>query len=104
MEYHALVVICFEFIIFALSITAKDDLRVGSNVLWFASNLLFLHYQSQHIADNMCLLRVVICFEFIIFALSITAAQASINEGVQLWFASNLLFLHYQSQQRKKSH
>ena len=92
--------------------------------MWFASNLLFLHYQSQHSADGgvvadgcdllriyyFCTInhsyaevsadagRVVICFEFIIFALSITAKLNHSPQYVELWFASNLLFLHYQSQ------
>ena len=118
------VVICFEFIIFALSITAHLNIFYYLDKLWFASNLLFLHYQSQH-RENMdkskerCdLLRiyyfctinhslfnwgkhswiVVICFEFIIFALSITASKAEGGGLPPLWFASNLLFLHYQSQ------
>ena len=118
------VVICFEFIIFALSITAAVLIRVRTTPLWFASNLLFLHYQSQrlynHKAHSICcdLLRiyyfctinhseidgsinsktVVICFEFIIFALSITARCPATSSPFGLWFASNLLFLHYQSQ------
>ena len=118
------VVICFEFIIFALSITAMWVLGATSAALWFASNLLFLHYQSQHAvgvhmyAKRCDLLRiyyfctinhsdsgvrlvsvvVVICFEFIIFALSITARCPTNTFTMLLWFASNLLFLHYQSQ------
>ena len=118
------VVICFEFIIFALSITAQLVILFILDLLWFASNLLFLHYQSQqrHMvpATIKCcdLLRiyyfctinhswqhqeaqhhqVVICFEFIIFALSITAIKDYFYDTIQLWFASNLLFLHYQSQ------
>ena len=98
-------------------------------MLWFASNLLFLHYQSQlqglfHALRIGCdllriyyfctinhspreskkiLSRVVICFEFIIFALSITAFNTLDNNLVVLWFASNLLFLHYQSQPPKRS-
>ena len=93
------VVICFEFIIFALSITAKEKWSPSPKALWFASNLLFLHYQSQLFLflavrfrrcdllriyyfctinhskeiDNAWSDAVVICFEFIIFALSITA-------------------------------
>ena len=124
-RYGISVVICFEFIIFALSITAWVSTRLSSTSLWFASNLLFLHYQSQlyleHIVCEECcdLLRiyyfctinhstvdsgspsvvVVICFEFIIFALSITAFCKSRIQKMLLWFASNLLFLHYQSQQ-----
>ena len=119
------VVICFEFIIFALSITAKTRFEGYITLLWFASNLLFLHYQSQPSSifvnlDSGCdLLRiyyfctinhsygsrltgssyVVICFEFIIFALSITAMPWTYWVLGTLWFASNLLFLHYQSQQ-----
>ena len=116
--------ICFEFIIFALSITAKNVNQQQEVVLWFASNLLFLHYQSQLGNRTWCRVlccdllriyyfctinhsqnqqenkrtRVVICFEFIIFALSITAKLTSRVEEPMLWFASNLLFLHYQSQ------
>ena len=119
-----LVVICFEFIIFALSITAWQAERRNPRRLWFASNLLFLHYQSQLLTRRRCeigccdLLRiyyfctinhsgtmleniplsVVICFEFIIFALSITAEINIKGRRPKLWFASNLLFLHYQSQ------
>ena len=118
------VVICFEFIIFALSITAHHRRGKELRKLWFASNLLFLHYQSQLVTwentiriscdllriyyfctinhsytitthDMLC---VVICFEFIIFALSITASQDFHRSQNRLWFASNLLFLHYQSQ------
>ena len=118
------VVICFEFIIFALSITACCRGTYVREALWFASNLLFLHYQSQRFGRAPCfgcrcdLLRiyyfctinhsstnnrqsfwtVVICFEFIIFALSITAQSGCEIVLVPLWFASNLLFLHYQSQ------
>ena len=118
------VVICFEFIIFALSITASKERNLTSSLLWFASNLLFLHYQSQRYLNapsrpvccdllriyyfctiNHSLLKywlnfmfVVICFEFIIFALSITAETGSPATSISLWFASNLLFLHYQSQ------
>ena len=121
---NRLVVICFEFIIFALSITALSESSKGRYTLWFASNLLFLHYQSQQNGFGyyslMCcdLLRiyyfctinhsrlpyrggivfVVICFEFIIFALSITAIFLDPGGSHGLWFASNLLFLHYQSQ------
>ena len=127
------VVICFEFIIFALSITARVDFRERSPLLWFASNLLFLHYQSQRkmwtSSKKLCcdLLRiyyfctinhsytlnilrsryVVICFEFIIFALSITASVEIPKVDLRLWFASNLLFLHYQSQpslEEKRQH
>ena len=116
--------ICFEFIIFALSITADAEYIKSGASLWFASNLLFLHYQSQQYfrKKNCChrcdLLRiyyfctinhsnavfefnnipVVICFEFIIFALSITAIPSGNSSTISLWFASNLLFLHYQSQ------
>ena len=118
------VVICFEFIIFALSITAAREQEELACELWFASNLLFLHYQSQLIKKARSLLSccdllriyyfctinhsyhnklfnlgfVVICFEFIIFALSITALSESSKGLYMLWFASNLLFLHYQSQ------
>ena len=118
------VVICFEFIIFALSITASRLRGTARSRLWFASNLLFLHYQSQlshgvSYSESSCdLLRiyyfctinhsgclaevyafiVVICFEFIIFALSITATPTMWWLRSELWFASNLLFLHYQSQ------
>ena len=118
------VVICFEFIIFALSITAKWGSSKMPVLLWFASNLLFLHYQSQppkrsekllrgcdllriyyfctinhsRITHGANFLMVVICFEFIIFALSITAISATYKFCLGLWFASNLLFLHYQSQ------
>ena len=67
--------------------------------LWFASNLLFLHYQSQHCITLSEAAVVVICFEFIIFALSITAILPMRFNPLLLWFASNLLFLHYQSQQ-----
>ena len=118
------VVICFEFIIFALSITAAREQEELACELWFASNLLFLHYQSQLIKKARSLLSccdllriyyfctinhsyhnklfnlgfVVICFEFIIFALSITAGIVASHVVSVLWFASNLLFLHYQSQ------
>ena len=118
------VVICFEFIIFALSITAIPWTYCVRGMLWFASNLLFLHYQSQpkrdlliffnccdllriyyfctinHSQKKLCCRRliVVICFEFIIFALSITASNEQTDSWEKLWFASNLLFLHYQSQ------
>ena len=92
------VVICFEFIIFALSITAHHRRGKELRKLWFASNLLFLHYQSQHLLYSSSLILVVICFEFIIFALSITALNFPEASAIPLWFASNLLFLHYQSQ------
>ena len=92
------VVICFEFIIFALSITAHHRRGKELRKLWFASNLLFLHYQSQHLLYSSSLILVVICFEFIIFALSITAMWVLGATSAALWFASNLLFLHYQSQ------
>ena len=127
--YHQEVVICFEFIIFALSITARPLTYCVRGTLWFASNLLFLHYQSQpycskYVGKGCCdLLRiyyfctinhsekanqdniqmVVICFEFIIFALSITALPTACIPLPTLWFASNLLFLHYQSQQKQES-
>ena len=144
-----MVVICFEFIIFALRITSRLLTAWRMSLLWFASNLLFLHYESHqfgylhwiglccdllriyyfcttnHIELGMrsylslsCdLLRiyyfcttnhirygmsdvpylVVICFEFIIFALRITSDNLVEILSALLWFASNLLFLHYES-------
>ena len=92
------VVICFEFIIFALSITALNFIFVMAFRLWFASNLLFLHYQSQlhstydEIVDCCDLLR-------IYYFCTINHSRCPTNTFTMLlWFASNLLFLHYQSQ------
>ena len=94
----SLVVICFFFIIFALSNTIRPHIRAASNVLWFASFLLFLHCQTQSIRYWTQKIMVVICFFFIIFALSNTI-RAEIIPGMQsLWFASFLLFLHCQTQ------
>ena len=94
------VVICFEFIIFALSITAK----YGCIPWTYCCDLLRIYYFCT--INHSCSLTVpcghcvVICFEFIIFALSITAFDRLIYTVNMLWFASNLLFLHYQSQHR----
>ena len=92
------VVICFEFIIFALSITAFLFLAVRFprcdllRIYYFCTinHSIFIPYGEEP--------YVVICFEFIIFALSITASVINEPERGTLWFASNLLFLHYQSQ------
>ena len=118
------VVICFDFIIFALWIPTQVVVKVRSTKLWFASILLFLHYESQqtewcYIFRPCCdLLRfyyfcimnpnkrtrvplkhlVVICFDFIIFALWIPTSWKRHTRICPLWFASILLFLHYESQ------
>ena len=117
--------ICFEFIIFALRITSRRVANQLSYLLWFASNLLFLHYESHlfprtltefkrcdllriyyfcttnHIVKQyqVIMRSVVICFEFIIFALRITSTEHVLTRHTLLWFASNLLFLHYESHQ-----
>ena len=97
------VVICFFFIIFALSNTIKTLAKASPWKLWFASFLLFLHCQTQskvfcipdwHSCDLLlfyyfCTVKhnttfgnrvnfyVVICFFFIIFALSNTIFDAA---------------------------
>ena len=89
------VVICFDFIIFALWISTESWFILLPQWLWFASILLFLHYESQleprSFPDGascdllrfyyFCIMNpntreyidegeiVVICFDFIIFAL-----------------------------------
>ena len=94
--------------------------------LWFASILLFLHYEPQRVkwwvrkTSSCDLLRfyyfcimnpnplrieeschlVVICFDFIIFALWIPTRVLLTHPAWWLWFASILLFLHYESQRR----
>ena len=118
------VVICFDFIIFALWIPTSPGRRSLPEPLWFASILLFLHYESQPWADTdefrlscdllrfyyFCIMNpnlyrwhcspyvVVICFDFIIFALWIPTGAHKVSFPISLWFASILLFLHYESQ------
>ena len=119
-----IVVICFFFIIFALSNTIKTFASFGCWMLWFASFLLFLHCQTQCILRMVspharcdlllfyyfCTVKhnrkffvfrtdtVVICFFFIIFALSNTIRPSVTGSTFTLWFASFLLFLHCQTQ------
>ena len=121
-----LVVICFDFIIFALWIPTSSHIIKNKWKLWFASILLFLHYESQHLPSEedgrascdllrfyyFCIMNpnqrecdwgafsVVICFDFIIFALWIPTKRLSKSKKSALWFASILLFLHYESQRR----
>ena len=90
-----IVVICFDFIIFALWIPTTTTKRKWPNMLWFASISLFLHYESL---NRPSFDHVVICFDFIIFALWISTRLQPIWQGEWLWFASILLFLHYESQ------
>ena len=101
------VVICFFFIIFALSNTIKTLAKASPWKLWFASFLLFLHCQTQcsHPKGSwrvrcdlllfyyFCTVKhnkggkiyadmiVVICFFFIIFALSNTIHPDSSMQG-----------------------
>ena len=92
------VVICFDFIIFALWIPTLAFSIVFLLSLWFASILLFLHYESQRPGVYQRAITVVICFDFIIFALWIPTLAISHITSTTLWFASILLFLHYESQ------
>ena len=111
------VVICFHFIIFVLSGTARLTLKKERKMLWFAFISLSLCYQGQQIKSSsyyilscdllsfhyLCAIRdsysfpealitsVVICFHFIIFVLSGTAV-----EGIVLCTCRcDLLSFHY---------
>ena len=92
------VVICFFFIIFALSNTIRPSVTGSTFTLWFASFLLFLHCQTQYLTLHSNIIVVVICFFFIIFALSNTIKTLAKASPWKLWFASFLLFLHCQTQ------
>ena len=89
--------ICSEFTIFALSITPFRFCRFICN----GCDLLRIYYfcTINHTTRSpwTCLRAVVICSEFTIFALSITPLESIDRDNRRLWFAPNLLFLHYQS-------
>ena len=92
--------ICFFFIIFALSntIICRHDWCCNSCDL-----LLFYYFCTVKHNKNFRLvwmLDVVICFFFIIFALSNTMHTANGISSRTLWFASFLLFLHCQTQSK----
>ena len=97
-QWNAYVVICFQFSIFALSETALLCVNLLSKRLWFAFNLVSLHYRRQLLSRFLTHLIVVICFQFSIFALSETAHWAWKEIRVELWFAFNLVSLHYRRQ------
>ena len=94
------VVICFQFSIFALSKTAIDRKAVHVRMLWFAFNLVSLHYRRQPNSRKSTSCVVVICFQFSIFALSKTAGATDCAIVYGLWFAFNLVSLHYRRQHK----
>ena len=75
MKQNYLVVICFEFIIFALRITSLQEFYITLE----CCDLLRIYYfcTTNHIKNriNHRATIVVICFEFIIFALRITSLE-----------------------------
>ena len=95
------VVICFDFIIFALWIPTPRRISTGNN----SCDLLRFYYfcimnpNDWLLYNRVCL--VVICFDFIIFALWIPTIEQLVGGFQWLWFASILLFLHYESQPRR---
>ena len=90
--------ICFFFIIFALSNTIDfvyQDKMSRCDLLLF---YYFCTVKHNRYSYRAFLARVVICFFFIIFALSNTIELRPFPIRSRLWFASFLLFLHCQTQ------
>ena len=96
----AVVVICFQSIIFDILKTTHSGTSSAIITLWFAFNLLSLTYWKQPIVHYDNLPHVVICFQSIIFDILKTTRQRYGLYRHLLWFAFNLLSLTYWKQRK----
>ena len=94
--------ICLKNRTFAVSQTALDAVKKGSEQLWFAWKIVLLQYHKQQSKAERWTRLVVICLKNRTFAVSQTARSQTRRIRPSLWFAWKIVLLQYHKQHPKR--